>query len=181
MIQAAGIRARMAAQLGDNVDYGDRQLPSFPPPNRLATLGEFPGLTERKIEQLRALGGAAIQGRLDGFALRSQPPEESLAYLQTLPGIGPFSAELILLRGAGNPDAFPTHEKRLHRAMAAVYHLNPGSEALRAIADRWRPYRTWIALLLRAWLEDVTHEIAQGRRMDPLPDQINPNPGHDPT
>ena len=99
----------------------------------------------------------------------------------TLPGIGPFSAELILLRGAGYPDAFPTHEKRLHRAMAAVYHLNPGPEALRAIADRWRPYRTWIALLLRAWLEDVTHEIAEGRRVDLLPDQINPNPGHDPT
>jgi DNA-3-methyladenine glycosylase II len=134
-----------------------------------------------EYEQLRALGRAAIQGQLDGVALRSQPPEESLAHLQTLPGIGPFSAELILLRGAGYPDAFPTHEKRLHRAMAAVYHLNPGPEALRAIADRWRPYRTWIALLLRAWLEDVTHEIAEGRRVDLLPDQINPNPGHDPT
>jgi Glyoxalase/Bleomycin resistance protein/Dioxygenase superfamily len=84
-------------------------------------------------------------------------------------------------RGRRSPDAFPTHEKRLHRAMAAVYHLNPGPEALRAIADCWRPYRTWIALLLRAWLEDVTHEIAEGRRVDLLPDQINPNPGHDPT
>lgn len=65
--------------------------------------------------------------------------------------------------------------------MAAVYHLNPGPEALRAIADRWRPYRTWIALLLRAWLEDVTHEIAEGRRVDLLPIRSTRNPGHDPT
>ena len=96
MTQAAGIRTRMAAQLGDNVDFGDRQRSSFPPPNRLATLGEFPGLTARKIEQLRALGRAAAHGQLDATALRSRPPEESLTHLQTLPGIGPFSAELIL-------------------------------------------------------------------------------------
>jgi DNA-3-methyladenine glycosylase II len=180
MTQAAGIRTRMATQLGDGIDFGDRQLPSFPAPDRLAALREFPGLTRRKIEQLQALGRAAGQGQLDATALRSRPPAESLAHLQTLPGIGPFSAELILLRGAGHPDVFPTHEKRLHRAMAAVYHLGPTPtpEALQAIAANWRPYRTWTALLLRAWLEDVTHEIAEGRRADVLPDRVNPNPSH---
>jgi DNA-3-methyladenine glycosylase II len=183
MTQAAGIRIRMASQLGDSVDFGDRQLPSFPPPNRLAALREFPGLTARKIEQLQALGRAAAQGQLDATALRTRPPEESLAHLQTLPGIGPFSAELILLRGAGHPDAFPTHEKRLHRAMSAVYHLgpDPAPEVLQAIAARWRPYRTWTALLLRSWLEDVTHEIAEGRPAAILPDRIDPNPSHNHT
>jgi len=181
--QAARIRTRMATQLGDRVDFGDRQLPSFPAPDRLTALREFPGLTKRKIDQLQALGRAAGQGQLDATALRSRPPEEALAHLQTLPGIGPFSAELILLRGAGHPDVLPTHEKRLHRAMAAVYHLGPDPdlEALQAIASRWRPYRTWTALLLRAWLEDVTHEIAEGRRVDVLPDRINPNPSRNPT
>jgi 3-methyladenine DNA glycosylase/8-oxoguanine DNA glycosylase len=55
--------------------------------------------------------------------------------------------------------------------MAAVYHLdpNPTQAALRAIAANWRPYRTWTALLLRTWLEDV------------LPDRINPNRSHDTT
>jgi DNA-3-methyladenine glycosylase II len=183
MTQAAGIRTRMATQLGDSVDFGDRQLPSFPAPDRLAALREFPGLTDRKLEQLRALGRAAGQGRLDASALRGRLAEEALAHLRTLPGIGPFSAELILLRGAGHPDVFPTHEKRLHRAMAAVYHLGPDPdlEALQAVADHWRPYRTWTSLLLRSWLEDVTHEIAEGRRADVLPDRINPNPSHDAT
>jgi hypothetical protein len=61
----------------------------------------------------------------------------------------------------------------------ALYHLvaRIGSVAYR----RPSAVPTWIALLLRAWLEDVTHEIAQGRRVDRLPDHINPNPGHDPT
>jgi DNA-3-methyladenine glycosylase II len=171
MTQAAGIRTRMATQLGDGVDFGDRQLPSFPAPDRLAALREFPGLTGLKIEQLQAT------------ALRSRPPEESLAHLQTLPGIGPFSAELILLRGAGHPDVFPTQEKRLHRAMAAVYHLGPtpSLQALHAIAADWRPYRTWTALLLRVWLEDLTHEITEGARAATLPDRVNPNRNDDPT
>jgi DNA-3-methyladenine glycosylase II len=177
MTQAAGIRTRIATQLGDSIDFGDRRLPSFPPPGHLAALGAFPGLTARKIAQLQALGRAASEGQLDATALRSRSPEESLAHLQTLPGIGPFSAELILLRGAGHPDVFPAQEKRLHRAMAALYRLGsaPSLEALEAVAAGWRPYRTWTALLLRAWLEDVTHEIAEGRRADVLPDRVDPN------
>ena len=78
--------------------------------------------------------------------------------LQELPGIGPFSAELILLRGAGHPDVFPRQERRLHLAMAAAYDLaDPTIDELVAIADSWRPYRTWSAFLLRArWEETQT-------------------------
>ena len=94
--------------------------------------------------------------------------------MQTLAGIGPFSAELILLCGAGDPDAFPTQEKRLHRAMAAVYHPggDPDLDDLQRVSDSWRPYRTWVALLLRTWLEDETREIATGKRVDNLPDEV---------
>ena len=177
MTQAAVIRTRIAERFGEAVDFGDRTLPSFPAPDRLAELGDFPGLTGRKIEQLRALGRAAGEGLLDADELRALPVDEALAHLRTLPGIGPFSAELILLRGAGHPDVFPAHEQRLHRAMAALYHLgeDPTLDALRAVADGWRPYRTWTALLLRVWLEDETHEIATGRRAAVLPDRVGPD------
>lgn len=71
--------------------------------------------------------------------------------LQKLPGIGPFSAELIMLRGAGDADAFPNTEMRLHKAMAQEYELgeNPDLKTLLDIAENWRPYRTWVGLLLR--------------------------------
>jgi 3-methyladenine DNA glycosylase/8-oxoguanine DNA glycosylase len=82
-----------------------------------------------------------------------------------LPGIGPFASELILLRGAGDPDGFPGNERRMQRAMARAYGLEaqPARERLDAIADGWRPYRTWVSLLLRTELEDETHEIAGQR------------------
>ena len=118
-------------------------------------------LAGRKPEWLRALAHAALDGRLDAARLRAMPHEEAMADLKKLPGIGDFSAGLTLLRGAGAPDAVPAAEPRLGRAVALAYGL-PGPatpEQIRAISERWRPYRTWVTLLLRAQLEYSTGEI----------------------
>ena len=92
---------------------------------------------------------------MHGARLRELEPEAALAELRALAGIGPFSAELILLRGAAHPDVFPRQEGRLHRVMAAAYRLaDPSLEQLAAIAEQWRLYRTWAAFLLRARREE---------------------------
>ncbi len=47
--------------------------------------------------------------------------------------------------------------------MAHAYSLDqPTVDQLTAIADGWRPYRTWVGLLLRTRREDDTAEISQG-------------------
>jgi DNA-3-methyladenine glycosylase II len=133
-------------------------------------LGGFPGLTGRKPEWLRSIAAAALDGRLGASRLRALPPEQALAQLRQLPGIGDFSAELVLLRGAAAPDEIPRHEPRLARAVALAYDLPqpPSVQELECISDNWRPYRTWATLLLRTFLEDQTGEIA-GKQ---------PMPGH---
>lgn len=90
-------------------------------------------------------------------------PEDAGDDLQRLAGIGPFSAELILIRGVGAPDALPRHEHRFGRAARAAYNL-PDDADIEPIVETWRPYRAWITLLLRAWHEAETSEIATGRR-----------------
>jgi len=108
---------------------------------------------------------AALAGRLDAAALRALPLDEAIARLRELPGIGPFSAELVLLRGAGHPDGFPTAEARLHDEMAHVYGLaEPTVADLERVAESWRPFRTWVSVLLRVRREEETNEIATGRR-----------------
>jgi DNA-3-methyladenine glycosylase II len=68
-----------------------------------------------------------------------------------LPGIGPFGAELVLIRGAGEPDHFARSERRLHAAMGHAYGVDPGDvDALEAIASNWSPFRSWIGFLFRA-------------------------------
>ncbi|MFB7629489.1 DNA-3-methyladenine glycosylase family protein [Streptomyces sp. NPDC056149] len=154
MTQAAHIKARLAEEHGQPVDVAGRRLHAFPTPGTLRRISDIPGLTRIKVERLHALAEAALDGRLDAAQLLSEPAEFALTDLKELPGIGPFSAELILIRGAGHPDVFPAAEPRVHKAMAAVYGLDAttadDTARLAAIADAWRPYRSWIALLLRA-------------------------------
>ena len=95
--------------------------------------------------------GAAIYRGLARFDLSSLPLDAVV-----------ISADLILLRAVGKVDMLPTHEPRLSRAVKRAYRLDvePDAERLALIAENWRPYRTWVSVLLRNWLEDETHEIA---------------------
>jgi DNA-3-methyladenine glycosylase II len=166
MRQGARIKTAMAEQLGPSVEIEGETWRAFPGPGRLAQLESFPGLTGRKVEYLRGLGRAALEGRLDASRLRAIPPETALEDLKTLNGVGDFSAQLILLRGAGEPDFLASGEPRLGRAVALAYGLDgpPDASRLREISAAWRPFRTWVAFLLRRFLEDETHEIARARR-----------------
>jgi DNA-3-methyladenine glycosylase II len=164
--QAAAVKARIAERLGEPVSFGGRVVHAFPAPQRLADPGlagldTFPGLAGRKPEWLRSVAQAALDGQLDAARLRAMPHEEAMADLKKLPGIGDFSAGLTLLRGAGSPDAVPGAEPRLARAIELAYGL-PGPatpEQVAAISENWRPYRTWVTLLLRTQLEYETGEI----------------------
>jgi DNA-3-methyladenine glycosylase II len=156
MTQAARIKQRMAEELGESVNVHGETLRAFPGPHRVLDIPGFPGLSGRKVEWLHSVAEAALDGRLDAARLRADG-EAALPGLKSLPGIGDFSAELILARGAGDPDHWPKHERRLHRAMAAAYGLGdfPPVETLAAIADKWRPYRSWVSLLFRASAEEA--------------------------
>jgi DNA-3-methyladenine glycosylase II len=165
IVQAARVKERMAAELGQAVDVHGDVRQAFPGPARLAALEGFPGLFGRKAENLRSLGEAAAVGQLDGDRLRALPREEALAELKRLPGIGDFSAELVLLRGAADPDHLPRHEPRLCRGAALAYGLDesPDRVWLEEQSKAWRPYRTWVVLLLRVLLEAETGEIGGTR------------------
>jgi DNA-3-methyladenine glycosylase II len=154
MVQAARVRKRITEELGGEVDVGGVVVPAFPAPAELAALEPGRGLPELKVERLRAVAEAARDGALDAAELRALPVEEALCRLELLPGIGPFSAELILVRGAGHPDVFPSTEGRLHEAMRKAYHLPDADPAeLAEIAEQWRPFRSWVAFLLRSQQE----------------------------
>lgn len=163
--QAARIKARLAEELGPAVEIHGRTEHAFPAPSRLMQLETFPGLFGHKVAYLHQLAQATLEGKLEATFLRGLAPEQALEHLKTLPGIGDFSAQLILLRGAGEPDALPTHEPRLARAITLAYGLDhlPTTQEARQIAEAWRPYRTWGSLLLRVMLEAETQEIARGR------------------
>jgi DNA-3-methyladenine glycosylase II len=150
------IRITQAAKLrADLVDrYGDDG--AFPAPQRLRDLDlDLPG---RKTEYLHAVAQAALDGRLDAADLRAVDPEQAIAIVQDIKGIGPFAAELVVLRGANAPDVLPHHE---HRLDAEIIERYGPDRSLDEIATAWRPYRTWATVHLRALRERRTHEISR--------------------
>ncbi|HEX6357777.1 DNA-3-methyladenine glycosylase 2 family protein [Actinophytocola sp.] len=155
MTQAASIKRQLSVQLGESVDVHGVTLPTFPPPAVLRAQPRVPMVSELKSNRLKAIAEAAEAGHLNAANLRSVPIADALARLKELPGIGDFSAELILLRGAAHPDGFPESETRLHEEMRRHYPATTKSE-LREIAEVWRPYRTWVSLLLRVSREEAS-------------------------
>lgn len=153
--QAAAVTARVAEQRGEVVEVAGRAVHAFPTPKRLADLEPVQGLAGTKVAQLRALGRAADGDSYTAATLRGMDHDAAMAHLQKLPGVGPFSAELILIRGVGDPDVFPRTEKSLHRAMAQAYDLgdDPDLDTLQTAAEPWRPHRSWVGLLFRHLVE----------------------------
>lgn len=162
--QAAALKEQIARRVGDEVavpaaegELPGIQLDTFPAPRRLLELDRVPLVPDVKSRRLLATAEAALAGDLEAERLRALPADEALRTLARLPGIGAFSAQLILLRGAGHPDVFPTAEPRLHAEMAKAYGLDsPPIRDLERIAETWLPYRTWVSVLFRARREELT-------------------------
>jgi DNA-3-methyladenine glycosylase II len=151
MLIASRIKQRIAERYGAEVVVDGRPYAAFPPPVTLLEAGGM-GLPAQKEEWLRGLARAALDGVLTTEHLRALPPEKALAELRALPGVGPFSAGLILIRGAGAPDAFPGDEPRLFAILREAYGLPEDAPpaAYRRLAEAWRPYRSWASFLFRA-------------------------------
>jgi DNA-3-methyladenine glycosylase II len=144
--QAAHLRADLVRRHGDDG--------AFPAPERLRALDlDLPG---RKTEYLHAVADAAVEGRLDGAALRAVDPAEAIARVRGITGLGPFAAELVVLRGANHPDAVPRHERRLDDE---ITHRYGAGRTLAEVSENWRPFRTWASVHLRVLREERTEEI----------------------
>ncbi len=153
MRQARALRARLALELGEALDLEGQVVHAFPRPERLLGLEAFPGLPDEKLNRLHGIARAAIDGSLDRDRLRALPVAEVLAELQRLRGVGPFASQGILHRGAGLVDDV-TDDEVTREAVMRAYHRpdRPTHDEVLAIADNWRPFRMWAAVLLHVWL-----------------------------
>lgn len=77
--------------------------------------------------------------------------------LLDLPGVGPWTAEVIAMRGLGDPDAFPASDLGL-RLAAEQLGLPVQERALMEHSNRWRPWRSYATQHLWTTLE---HSVNQ--------------------
>jgi AraC family transcriptional regulator of adaptative response / DNA-3-methyladenine glycosylase II len=139
---ASTVAGRWAAALGAPLATPYAEL------NRLAPRPV--DMLDRSEAELAALGmvgararsliglAAAVAERQVNLSLASVV-EEQIEKLQSLPGIGPWTANYIAMRALHWPDAFPTGDLMLMRAANL-----PEKQLLRR-AEAWRPWRAYAA------------------------------------
>ncbi len=100
------------------------ELRPFPSAERWleATEGELrtAGLSRAKIAALESAARTLVAGDLSEAKLEALDTEAAAARLQALPGIGPWTAAVILLRGFGRLDTFPGNDSGAARSLAAL-------------------------------------------------------------
>lgn len=138
---------RLVAAFGAPAPEG---LTAFPTPACLAAAGaqelrEATGVTGARARTLHGVAVAAAEGlQLDPSADRAA----TRAALLALPGIGPWTSEYVALRALRDPDAFPSGDLVLRRALGT-----PTARLAEERAQSWRPWRGYA--LLHLWTREV--------------------------
>ncbi len=137
----------------------------FPAPQVLAEadLADI-GMPRARIETIRAFSRAVCDGRIRFEGILAA--EEFLASLCEIPGIGKWTAQYVAMRALGEPDAFPSGDLGLLRA------LGLGSpRQLEQRAEAWRPWRAYATMYL--WNVAGESKAAPSRSLPPTRHRIS--------
>jgi DNA-3-methyladenine glycosylase II len=143
----AAIVARLVERFGEALTRDGETLHAFPSADavagaRLDALRRC-GLSARKAESLRHLARTIVSKELVEEELAALSTPEAARALIALPGIGPWSAHLVLLRGLGRIDVFPPGDVGAARGLARLLHRPPGA-SLERVVERFGDRRGYL-------------------------------------
>ena len=141
------IVGRLVERFGQHLEQGGRRFHAFPTARaiaeaRIEALRKC-GMSSRKAESLRYLARAIESGELTEERISAMSTNDAIRTLTELPGIGPWSAGLVLLRGLGRLDVFPLGDVGAARGLSALTHLGPGV-SLDRIVERFGDHRGYL-------------------------------------
>jgi len=147
---ATTIAGRIAEKYGERLDLPDSAIEGglsrvFPRAERLmrARLANI-GLVRSRAETIRRVSAAVVAGDLQ-FDL-AQDPDQFCTALTSIKGVGDWTAQYVAMRALKSPDAFPSSDLGLIKAIEYPQRVTP--KELFAQAEEWRPWRAYAAMLL---------------------------------
>ena len=148
------LKKRITEKYGRIINLDSREYPIFPEPGKLteATVEHLRLLqfSRRKAEYLLGLSKSVSNGELNLERLGRGNYNDALGKLLAVRGIGVWSANYILMRGAGQLDCLPLGDSGLHRAVKNLYNLkdSPDHEKVKKMAKPFAPFRSLYTLYL---------------------------------
>ena len=110
-----------------------------------ATVLRAAGLSNGKTAAVLDLASHAARRRLPGPArLRRLTPQQVIDRLTRVRGVGPWTAQMLLIFYLGHPDILPLKDLAIRKGFARVSGRRslPGEAAIARHGARWRPYRS---------------------------------------
>ena len=153
--QAIPVRERLAEEYGTGFELAGQTVRAVPTPTQLLAVSELKGLPADRVPRLHAIAEAAQRGELSVERLAGMSPDEAREAVQKLPGIGPFYSSLIVVRACGLADVLPD-VPHVREAVDRFWGRRFDDAEFAALAEGWRPFRTWVAVMLRAVGEEVS-------------------------
>lgn len=108
------------------------------------------GLSAAKVKSLRGLATAVEEGQINLKTLHQLSDDEVMEKLTALHGIGPWTAEMILMFSLGRLDTFSRGDLGLRKGIMYLYGLKklPSERQMAKLERLWAPYRSYAARIL---------------------------------
>lgn len=107
------------------------------------------GMSMRKAGYIKAAAQAVHSGALDLAALRQMPDDEVIKHLSALPGIGVWTAEMLLIFSLGRKDVLSFGDLAIRRGICRLYgHKELSRERFERYRKRYSPYGSIASLYL---------------------------------
>ena len=144
---ARTLLGRIVSAFGDAADAGHADGPArlFPTPSRIAAC-DVQALVRLGITNARARTLVVVARAIADGDLRLSPGgdvDATVRALESLPGIGAWTAQYIAMRALGWPDAFPASDLVVLKALG---ESRPARAVIRS--EAWRPWRAYAVLHL---------------------------------
>ena len=129
------------------------ERPAFTPETLLEMTDEEMracGISGGKTRAIKNLCEKITEMELNLATLAELSDDEVKIELTKIKGIGPWTAEMILMFSLGRTDVFSTGDLGLRKGAMALYNLRalPNEKKLLTLAKKWSPYRTYAARIL---------------------------------
>lgn len=113
------------------------------------------GISYAKGRALHDLSYKVSEGLLPLTKFHTMGDEEIRHRLIQVRGIGPWTAEMILMFSLGREDVFSNGDLGLQKAIWLVYNLKklPSHDQMEKISKTYLPYRTYAAMILWRYLD----------------------------
>ena len=102
------------------------------------------GLSGAKVRSIREISRRVRSGALDLQQLECMDDQQAAQALMQLPGIGQWTADMLLMFSLGRLDVLPIGDLALRKSIRLHYRLPDDADhaVYLELAENWRPYRT---------------------------------------